>query len=184
MIELYYGPVINPQSLRRYLALPRCLIAIGSDGNIIWVEDDIEADAIANIIAGHGLKDAEYKLVDFTATPGEFLMPGLIDTHVVRRLRSSRAPSTDHPSARVPVPQPGRVRIPSIRASSALTCPQWRRPRTPRLALCDCLPNGVHVRRQHVCRACVQRCHRSLHCIWGTWWCTHCADRRSSTWLI
>ena len=126
MINLYYGPVVNPQSLRRYLALPRCLIAVGSDGNIIWVEDDIEADALDTIIAAHGLKDAEYKLVDFTATPGEFLMPGLIDAHVVRRLRSSRVPSTDPPSARVPVPQPGRVRIASIRASIALTYPQWR----------------------------------------------------------
>lgn len=84
MINLYYGPVINPKTLTNYLALPWCLIAVGSDGNIIWIEDDIEPSAIHSVIALRGLKDDEYKLVDFSAKPGEFIMPGLIDTHVVR----------------------------------------------------------------------------------------------------
>ena len=84
MINLYYGPVVNPQTLRNYHALPRCLIAVGSDGNIIWVEDDIKADTFNNIIAEHGLTDGDFNLVDFTAQAGQFLMPGLIDAHVVR----------------------------------------------------------------------------------------------------
>ncbi|KAF8553474.1 Metallo-dependent hydrolase [Imleria badia] len=82
MINLYYGPVINPKTLLNYLALPRCLIAVGSDGNIIWIEDDIEASAIHSAIALRGLEEDEYKLVDFSAKPGEFIIPGLIDTHV------------------------------------------------------------------------------------------------------
>ncbi|KAF8128938.1 hypothetical protein EV363DRAFT_1169538 [Boletus edulis] len=82
MINIYYGPVVNPKTLRHYDALPQCLIAVGYDGNIIWVEDDIEASALYNTITVHGLNDGEYNLVDFSKNPGEFIMPGLVDTHV------------------------------------------------------------------------------------------------------
>ena len=83
MFNLYYGPVINPQTLTRYSALPHCLIAVGFDGNIVWIEEEIDLPLVSDIIAQRGLKDGEYNLVDFSARPGEFLMPGLIDTHVV-----------------------------------------------------------------------------------------------------
>ena len=83
MINLYFGPVINPQTLTHYLALPRCLIAVGSDGNIIWIEEDIDPSVVHDTITVRGLKHGEYTLVDFCTNPGEFIMPGLIDTHVV-----------------------------------------------------------------------------------------------------
>lgn len=84
MITLYFGPVVNPQTLTRYDALPRCLIAVGSDGNIIWIEEDVDVSVLHQIISLRGLNDGEYTLVELNASAGEFIMPGLIDTHVVR----------------------------------------------------------------------------------------------------
>ncbi|KAG9313708.1 hypothetical protein JVU11DRAFT_6058 [Chiua virens] len=82
MINIYSGPVVNPQTLTHYLALPRCLIAVGSDGNIIWIEDEVDDTALQTMVANHGLKDGDYTLVRLNTNSGEFLMPGLIDTHI------------------------------------------------------------------------------------------------------
>lgn len=115
MITLYYGPVINPHTFIHYHALPRCLIAVGSDGNIIWIEDDIDPSVVHDtIISARDLKEDDYTLVNLNEKPGEFIMPGLIDTHVVRRLISSLfTPHVAKPphAARMPVPQLRHVRI-------------------------------------------------------------------------
>ncbi|KAG9312228.1 hypothetical protein JVU11DRAFT_7527 [Chiua virens] len=81
MINIYFGPTVNPQTLTHYLALPRCLIAVGSDGNIIWIEDDVDDAALQSTVVNHGLKDGDYTLVNLSLNSGEFLIPGLIDTH-------------------------------------------------------------------------------------------------------
>jgi len=80
MTTIYSGPVINPQSLSAYLALTRCLIAVGSDGNILWIDTDVDPASLRDTVAHHGVHN--YTLVDLK--PGEFIMPGLIDTHIVR----------------------------------------------------------------------------------------------------
>ncbi|KAF8844894.1 guanine deaminase [Paxillus ammoniavirescens] len=80
MTTIYYGPVINPQTLTTYLALPRCLIAVGPDGNISWTEDDIIGSKLQETITQHGFCDGEYTLVHLQ--PGEFILPGFIDTHI------------------------------------------------------------------------------------------------------
>ncbi|KAN0094897.1 hypothetical protein V8E55_003184, partial [Tylopilus felleus] len=80
---VYYGPIVNPKTLRHYDAPSRCLIAVRLDGNIIWIEDDVQPSAVHNTIAAaRELQPSEYNLVDFSTKPGEFIMPGLIDTHV------------------------------------------------------------------------------------------------------
>ncbi|KAF9246460.1 hypothetical protein BU15DRAFT_40175 [Melanogaster broomeanus] len=80
MTTIYYGPVINPQTTTYYLALPRCLIAVGPDGNISWIEDDIVGSKLQETIVKHGFVEGDYTLVYLK--PGEFIMPGLIDTHI------------------------------------------------------------------------------------------------------
>ncbi|KIJ69327.1 hypothetical protein HYDPIDRAFT_24172 [Hydnomerulius pinastri MD-312] len=80
MTTVYYGPVINPQTLTSYLALPRCLIAVGPDGNISWIEDDVIGSKLQETMIQHGFSDGDYTLVDLK--PGEFIMPGFIDTHI------------------------------------------------------------------------------------------------------
>ncbi|KAG9313710.1 hypothetical protein JVU11DRAFT_6060 [Chiua virens] len=82
MVNIYFAAVVNPQTSTHYLALPRCLIAVGSDGNIIWIENDIKPSDIHDTIALRGLKPDEYAFFDYSENPGEFIMPGLIDTHV------------------------------------------------------------------------------------------------------
>jgi guanine deaminase len=82
MTTIYYGPVINPQTLTTYLALPRCLIAVGPDGNISWIEDDIIGSKLQETISQHGFSDGKYTLVHLNH--GEFILPGFIDTHIVR----------------------------------------------------------------------------------------------------
>ena len=80
MTTIYSGPVINPQSLSSYLALPRCLIAVAADGDILWIDHDIDPANLRDTITHHGVQT--YTLVHLK--PGEFIMPGLVDTHIVR----------------------------------------------------------------------------------------------------
>lgn len=79
MTTIYAGPVINPQSLSAFLALPRCLIAVDASGNILWIDNDVLD--IHAAIAHHAVDN--YTLVQLN--PGEFIIPGFIDTHTVRR---------------------------------------------------------------------------------------------------
>ena len=77
--SVFYGPVINPVSVNTYQALPRCLLAVGANGNIDWMVDDVPGSMIQEALAEKGWLDADvYDLKD-----GEFLMPGFIDTHTV-----------------------------------------------------------------------------------------------------
>lgn len=91
MTTIYHGPVINPISLTAYTALPRCLIAVAHDGNILWIDDDVDPANLTDTIAHRGLQT--YTLVHLKQ--GEFIMPGFIDTHIVRSFLPSLTPT--HP---------------------------------------------------------------------------------------
>ncbi|RDB22164.1 Guanine deaminase [Hypsizygus marmoreus] len=74
---IYYGAVINPQSLTAYQALPHCLLAVGPIGTIDWIVDDVQEYELQDALAAKGCID-----VDVVALrAGEFLMPGFVDTH-------------------------------------------------------------------------------------------------------
>lgn len=77
---VFYGPVINPIDLKTYSALPRCLMAILPSGEIAWMIDDVPDSMVQEIMAQQGCTDADVVAL----RTGEFLMPGLIDTHTVR----------------------------------------------------------------------------------------------------
>lgn len=79
---VFYGSVINPESLTTFQALPRALLAINAAGNIDWIVDDVESSMVQVTLAEKGLVD-----VDVTELrTGEFIMPGFVDTHTVRTL--------------------------------------------------------------------------------------------------
>lgn len=79
---VYYGPVINPKSPKSFDALPRCLMAVGPDGNISWIEEEVTSCELETILHNHGLQDCgKYVLTELK--PGEFIIPGFIDTHIV-----------------------------------------------------------------------------------------------------
>lgn len=79
MCTVYYGPVINPQSLTDYLALPQCLICVSPQGNIEWLVEDVESTKLNDVLSQHDYAPSDITLI--CLDDGEFLMPGLVDTH-------------------------------------------------------------------------------------------------------
>jgi guanine deaminase len=79
---IFYGPVVNPNSLSSFQSLPRCLLAVGSSGHIDWIEEDVHESALQNVLAQHA--SLEEHLVSLRH--GEFIIPGFVDTHTVRIL--------------------------------------------------------------------------------------------------
>lgn len=82
---LYYGALVDPVDLRTFRALPRALLAVAPRGDIAWLEEDVPAHALQEVLAAHGLPDAGAEVVPLRR--GEFLMPGFVDTHTVRFFR-------------------------------------------------------------------------------------------------
>jgi guanine deaminase len=78
---VYYGSVINPVSLKSFKA-HRCLLAVGSSGNIDWIAEDVEDWMVQETMAAHGCVDVDV----VSLRDGEFIMPGFIDTHTVCNL--------------------------------------------------------------------------------------------------
>lgn len=81
-MTIYYGSVINPRSLTAYDALPRCLLAVGSNGTIDWIVEDVEDSMVQETMLQKGCVDEDV----FPLANGQFIMPGFIDTHIVRML--------------------------------------------------------------------------------------------------
>ncbi|KAG6853024.1 hypothetical protein C0991_007395 [Blastosporella zonata] len=74
---IFYGAVITPKTLTCYDALPNCLLSVGASGKIHWIEKNVEADALQDTLAQKGCIDVDVVVLE----PGEFLLPGFIDTH-------------------------------------------------------------------------------------------------------
>ena len=77
--SIFYGAVINPKTLTAYDAFPKCLLSVGSDGNIQWIEENVGEHELQDTLANRGLVDVD--IVELQ--PGQFLLPGFIDTHTV-----------------------------------------------------------------------------------------------------
>lgn len=76
-MTIYYGPVITPESLTEYKALPKCLLSVGPSGNIDWIVEHVPEHLLQDALAQKGFIDAEVNALK----TGEFLVPGFIDTH-------------------------------------------------------------------------------------------------------
>ncbi|KAJ7510029.1 Metallo-dependent hydrolase [Mycena galericulata] len=74
---VYYGSVVNPESLKSFKAHRACLIAVGSTGNIDWIVEDVHDSMVQETLATHGYVDCDVVCL----RDGEFLCPGFIDTH-------------------------------------------------------------------------------------------------------
>ena len=79
-ISVYYGAIINPVSLTEYEIIPRCLLAVGLGGKIVFMLKDIACDLVQNTVAQQGLTDFHI----ISLKDGEFIIPGFIDTHNVK----------------------------------------------------------------------------------------------------
>ncbi|KAF8236255.1 Metallo-dependent hydrolase [Tricholoma matsutake] len=79
-LTIYYGPVITPESLREYRALPKCLLSVGPSGNIDWIVEYVPEYLLQDTLAQKGFLDIN--AIDFIVLKaGEFIIPGFIDTH-------------------------------------------------------------------------------------------------------
>ena len=76
-MRIYYGAVVNPQTLTESQLLPRCLLAVGDAGTIEWIVEDVDGSLVQETLAQKGCVDAEVSELRH----GEFLMPGFVDTH-------------------------------------------------------------------------------------------------------
>ena len=114
-LNIFYGAIINPQSLTSYDCLPRALIAVDAKGDIAWLVEDVDHSRIHQIIHTK-LKDSQTHPGDVTfslreLTDGEFILPGFVDTHTVRGLVQSTRLVLIGPSACPASPQYGKVRL-------------------------------------------------------------------------
>lgn len=79
---IYYGSVINPTSLTSYDAHSNTLIAVNVQGNIDWIVYNVIDSSIQETLLQQGyggIDDVEFVVL----TKGQFIMPGLVDTHTV-----------------------------------------------------------------------------------------------------
>lgn len=82
MSTIYVGAIITPTGLNSYDALPQGILAVSqSSGEIEWVEKDVPGSMVQEALARHGITSSDVDIVELRT--GEFLMPGLIDTHTV-----------------------------------------------------------------------------------------------------
>jgi hypothetical protein len=130
---LFYGPVISPVSLTTYKALPRCLLAVGTSGNIEWIVDEVPGHVLQETLAAKSCVDAD--IIELRA--GEFLLPGFIDTHTVSRPSQLNRVSlrlTFHVACGT-IPKHWKVHFPLLSARLiVLKTPKWSAIRTTRLA--------------------------------------------------
>jgi guanine deaminase len=76
---VYYGSVVNPETLNTYERSLHSLVAVNPHGNIEWVLHDVADSMVQTTLLEQGCPDAEVvELKD-----GQFLMPGFVDTHTV-----------------------------------------------------------------------------------------------------
>ena len=84
MTTIFYGAVVTPISHSSYDALPHALLCVDrKTGDIHWVEPDVPASSLQDVLAEHGIVDmVDVEFVELR--DGEFLVPGFVDTHTVR----------------------------------------------------------------------------------------------------
>lgn len=78
---VYLGPVINPTTSTHFDILPNCLVVVDPKGNIERLIENLpHGSDLRDALTQIGVPDGRYSLV--TLEHGEFIMPGLIDTHI------------------------------------------------------------------------------------------------------
>jgi guanine deaminase len=85
--QLFLGSIVTPVSLLELRYVKAGALGVDTDGVIQFVEDiasDHVEGALRDLLDKHGWKEGECEVVEMKQ--GEFLCPGLIDTHTVSRL--------------------------------------------------------------------------------------------------
>jgi guanine deaminase len=83
---LYYGPIIQSRTLLELDVWPSAVIAVEPSGIIAWIEQgSVAPSSLQEISIKHGwdILDPTHSIRVVEGRPGEWLMPGLVDTHTV-----------------------------------------------------------------------------------------------------
>ncbi|KAK1217416.1 hypothetical protein PQX77_019956 [Marasmius sp. AFHP31] len=76
-MQVFYGSVINPETLTSYKASSNTLLALSPQGNVEWIAHDIQDSMVQETLLQNGCIDAEV----LALREGQFIIPGFIDTH-------------------------------------------------------------------------------------------------------
>ncbi|KAJ8079089.1 hypothetical protein AAF712_006467 [Marasmius tenuissimus] len=76
-MQVFYGSVINPETLTSYKASSNTLLALSPQGNVEWIAHDIQDSMVQETLLQNGCIDAEVVALK----EGQFIIPGFIDTH-------------------------------------------------------------------------------------------------------
>ena len=78
---LYYGAIVQSHSLTELDLWPNALLAVSPDGVIAWIETDVKSADVQQVASAHNwdLTDSTIRFIE--GKPGEWLLPGLVDTH-------------------------------------------------------------------------------------------------------
>ena len=81
---LFLGPIVHSLSLTELEFLSSALLCVGQGGMIEWVEKDVVPSLLQEKAGEHGvlLGGVDVEVVELGE--GEFLCPGMVDTHTVR----------------------------------------------------------------------------------------------------
>lgn len=90
-ITVFYGQLVNPKSLHEVAVYPRAALAVGSNGNILFMKQHVEEEHLHSLInselQAHCTSLIDSGLVLHTRikklSMDQFIMPGFVDTHTV-----------------------------------------------------------------------------------------------------
>lgn len=82
-MSLYLGPIVHSLSATELQAIPSALIAVSITGSIEWIEHPVSHHDMARVALLHNWNVNDQAMKITRARPGEWFMPGLIDTHTV-----------------------------------------------------------------------------------------------------
>jgi guanine deaminase len=84
---IYHTSYTHSISLTELEHVPKALICVGETGIIEWIEKDIADDGVERVLADHGLRIGDVEVIKIDEGG---IVPGLIDTHTVRRASKQR----------------------------------------------------------------------------------------------
>ncbi|KAL0578677.1 hypothetical protein V5O48_003297 [Marasmius crinis-equi] len=76
-MQVFYGSVINPETLTSYKASSNALLAVNAQGIVEWIVHDVQDSLIQETLLQKGCIEVEV----IPLKDGQFIIPGFIDTH-------------------------------------------------------------------------------------------------------
>ena len=91
IVTVFFGQLVNPKSLLDFDVFPSAALAVGSNGDILFMKQHVEEKHLQSLIDSelrkHCISLTESGLILHTRikklSKDQFIMPGFVDTHTV-----------------------------------------------------------------------------------------------------